>query len=96
MSGDSPLYPPSRRLRWDGRCRTALLPSHSEPVRLNLRLAGNTAPVPFDHLHQLTGALHKWLGDDNPQHDRLSLYSFGWLDGAQPRDRSLAFPRGAE
>lgn len=64
-------------------------------MRLNLRLTGNTAPVPFDHLHQLTGALHKWLGPDNPEHRGLSLYSFGWLEGAKPQGGALAFPRGA-
>lgn len=47
-------------------------------MRLHLRLSPNTTPVSFDHLHQLTGALHKWLGE-NEVHDELSLYSFGWL-----------------
>jgi hypothetical protein len=26
-------------------------------MRLNLRLTGNTDPIPCDHLHRLTGAL---------------------------------------
>ncbi len=64
-------------------------------MRLNLRLTGNTEPVPFDHLHRLTGALHKWLGEENPEHDRLSLYSFSWLGGAKPERGALTFPRGA-
>ena len=51
-------------------------------MRLNLRLSPNTEPVPFDHLHQLTGALHKWLGE-NDVHEGLSLYSFGWLGGGK-------------
>lgn len=63
-------------------------------MRLNLRLTGNTDPVPFDHLHQLTGALHKWLGW-NELHDEVSLYSFGWLQGAQRNNGRLTFPRGA-
>ncbi len=42
-------------------------------MRLNLRLTGNTTPVPFDHLHHRTGALHKWLGSHNPEHEGLSL-----------------------
>jgi CRISPR-associated endoribonuclease Cas6 len=65
-------------------------------MRLNLRLTGNTHPVPFDHLHRLTGALHKWLGDANPEHDKPSLYSFSWLGGAKPSSEgALTFPRGA-
>ena len=72
-------------------------------MRLHLKLSPNTAPVPFDHLHQLTGTLHKWLGE-NDVHDGLSLYSFGWLHGGRKRtDRPkefeygyLTFPSGAE
>jgi CRISPR-associated endoribonuclease Cas6 len=63
-------------------------------MRLNLRLTGNTEPVPFNHLHHLTGALHKWLGD-NQVHDGLSLYSFGWLGGAESENGHLTFPQGA-
>jgi CRISPR-associated endoribonuclease Cas6 len=63
-------------------------------MRLNLRLSTNTVPVPFDHLHQLTGALHKWLGE-NDIHDGLSLYSFGWLKKGEARGSGLSFPRGA-
>ncbi|NBC17350.1 MAG: CRISPR-associated protein Cas6 [Bacteroidetes bacterium] len=63
-------------------------------MRLNLKLTGNTEPVPFDHLHHLTGALHKWLGE-NRLHDGTSLYSFGWLEGATAQNGHLTFPRGA-
>jgi CRISPR-associated endoribonuclease Cas6 len=63
-------------------------------MRLNLRLTGNTEPVPYDHLHHLTGTLHKWLGR-NALHDGTSLYSFGWLEGAKPQNGHLTFPRGA-
>lgn len=63
-------------------------------MRLQLQLTSNTQPVPFDHLHQLTGALHKWLGQ-NDVHDGLSLYSFGWLRGGDGQNGSLRFPKGA-
>ncbi len=52
-------------------------------MRLLLHLSPNTRPVPFDHLHRLTGALHKWLGEANNEHDGLSMYSFGWLRNGQ-------------
>lgn len=64
-------------------------------MRFSLRLTGNTQPVPFTHLHHLTGALHKWLGANNPEHDGLSLYSFSWLTGSQVQKGALTFPRGA-
>jgi CRISPR-associated endoribonuclease Cas6 len=38
--------------------------------------------IPMNHINVLTGALHKWLGP-NEEHDGLSLYSFGWLDGTR-------------
>lgn len=63
-------------------------------MRLQLQLTPNTKPVPFDHLHQLTGVLHKWLGQ-NDIHDGLSLYSFGWLRGGEQQMNRLAFPKGA-
>lgn len=64
-------------------------------MRLQLQLTSNTQPVPFNHLHFLTGAIHKWLGPDNNQHDGLSLYSFGWLNGGEKREGKLAFPKGS-
>ena len=63
--------------------------------RLSLALSPNTAPVSFDHLHRLTGALHKWLGA-NDAHDGISLYSFGWLSGAKRAGGGLQFPGGAQ
>lgn len=64
-------------------------------MRLNLTLSPNTTPVSFDHLHKLTGTLHKWLGSGNDLHDGPSLYSIGWLDGGQGDGGALAFPEGA-
>ena len=63
-------------------------------MRLQLQMTPNTQPVPFDHLHQLTGALHKWLGQNDIQ-DGLSLYSFGWFRGGESKNDSLRFPKGA-
>lgn len=64
-------------------------------MRLNLTLSPNTEPVPFDHLHRLTGTLHRWLGPDNSLHDGPSLYSVGWLEGGQGDGGALSFPDGA-
>lgn len=64
-------------------------------MRLNLTLSPNTDPVPFDHLHKLTGTLHKWLGADNALHDGPSLYAVGWLKGGHAEDGALTFPEGA-
>lgn len=64
-------------------------------MRLHLSLTPNSKPVPFNYQHQLTGALHKWLGE-NELHDKISLYSFSWLRGKAERvDGGLHFPNGA-
>lgn len=63
-------------------------------MRLQLQLTQNTQPVPFTYLHNLTGAIHKWLGP-NSLHDGLSLYSFGRLRKAEKIGKHLYFPQGA-
>lgn len=63
-------------------------------MRLRLHLSPNALPVPFSHLHKLTGTLHRWLGQ-NDLHDAMSLYSFGWMQGGQKVGGELHFPEGA-
>lgn len=64
-------------------------------MRLQLTLSPNHTPVDFNHLHILTGALHKWLGP-NEEHDGLSLYSFSWLKDSVVRNGALHFPKGSK
>ncbi len=70
-------------------------------MRLHFQLTPNTQTVPFDYQHFLTGAFHKWLGN-NDLHDGISLYSLGWLHGGVTMrngkriDGGLDFPRGAQ
>ena len=64
-------------------------------MRIQLKLSPNTQPVPFNHLHQLTQRLHRWLGPENTLHEGLSLYSFGWLKGGAVKKGALSFPAGA-
>jgi len=63
-------------------------------MRLHFNLSPNQEPVPFDYQHFLTGAFHKWLGD-NKQHDTISLYSLSWLYDGFARNGALEFPKGA-
>ncbi len=64
-------------------------------MRIQLKLSPNTKPVPFNHLHELTRQLHRWIGPENPLHDGLSLYSFGWLRGGERIGSNLWFSSGA-
>lgn len=68
-------------------------------MRLHFQLSPNTQTVPYEYQHFLTGAWHKWLGD-NDLHDSISLYSLGWLHGGVTmkngrRIDGLDFPDGA-
>ncbi len=64
-------------------------------MRFRLHVSPNTTPVPFNHVHRLLGVLHKWLGPSNPEHDAMSIYSMGWLKGAETQNGALHFPHGA-
>lgn len=59
-------------------------------MRLYLKLSSTTQLVPFDYQYFLLGKLHKWLGK-NDYHDKLSLYSFGWLTGGEVQKTGISF-----
>ncbi len=63
--------------------------NHNGFMRIHLKLSNSNKPIPFAHLHHLTGALHKWLGVDNEAHGDLSLYSFSWLKGTKKTKAGL-------
>ncbi|MEY4539835.1 MAG: hypothetical protein RLZZ306_1592 [Bacteroidota bacterium] len=62
-------------------------------MRIHLKLSSNKYPVPFDHLHFLVGAFHKWVGT-NEIHNEVSLYSLSWLKGGKANSKGLSFPEG--
>jgi CRISPR-associated endoribonuclease Cas6 len=50
----------------------------------------------YNYQNRLTGAIHKWLGVDNPYHGKPALYSFSALNGGHSiENRGLRFPDGA-
>lgn len=64
-------------------------------MRLYLKLkSSHNSPVPFNYQPKLTGAIHKWLGE-NKWHDATSLYSFSWLNGGRKVGDNLFFEHGA-
>lgn len=52
-------------------------------MRLYLKLSKNKEIIPFNYQHLLTGAIHKWIGEDNTEHGEVSLYSFSWLQNVK-------------
>ncbi len=59
-------------------------------MRLYFKLSPTKQIVPFNYQYYLLGKLHHWLGQ-NEYHDKLSLYSFGWLSGGEPGGGGLKF-----
>ena len=64
-------------------------------MKIQLQFSPNIQPVPFNHLPQLVGGLHKWLGPNEIHGGGLSLYGFGGVRGGEKMGRSLQFPQGA-
>ncbi|MEG1567511.1 MAG: CRISPR-associated endoribonuclease Cas6 [Anaerovoracaceae bacterium] len=65
-------------------------------MRLHIKTTPNTVEVPFEYQQKLVGVLHKWLGDNNSEHDVTSLYSFSWLQNGNKLKDSLMFAQGAQ
>lgn len=63
-------------------------------MRIDIKTTPNTEPVPFDYQQKMVGTIHKWIGK-NSIHDKISLYSFSWLNGATVKDGFLQFSHGA-
>lgn len=64
-------------------------------MRLQLRTTKSKELIPFNYQTFLTGALHKWIGRNSLHDDRLSLYSFSWLNGGNALKQGLRFENGA-
>lgn len=62
-------------------------------MRLHLSLTTNKEIVPFEYQHFLIGAFHKWM-EWNEVHDKISLYSFSWLQGSKLIKNGFDFPDG--
>lgn len=63
-------------------------------MRLHIKTSANNAIIPFDYQQKLTGVLHKWLGENNPEHGEVSLYSFSWLKNTKVTSKGLNCPKG--
>ncbi|PKQ67778.1 CRISPR-associated endoribonuclease Cas6 [Labilibaculum manganireducens] len=63
-------------------------------MRIHITTTPSKQTIDFNHLHLLTGTIHKWFGK-NEFHDSISLYSFSNLTGAKASKKGLDFPNGA-
>ena len=65
-------------------------------MRLHLTTTPNTLPIPVDYMPKMVGVLHKWLGKNNDEHGKISLYSFSALHGAKMMEHEVNCPNGAK
>jgi len=63
-------------------------------MRIHIKTTPSKQTLDFNHLHLLTGTIHKWFGENN-FHDDISLYSFSHLMGAKAENGGLNFAHGA-
>jgi CRISPR-associated endoribonuclease Cas6 len=63
-------------------------------MRIHLKLSPNKEIVPFNNQPILTGAIHKWIGE-NVLHDDVSLYSFSNLMNGEILKKGLNFENGS-
>jgi len=63
-------------------------------MRIHIKTSPSKQTIGYNHLHLLTGTLHKWFGN-NDFHNAVSLYSFSNFVGGQAGRNGLDFPNGA-
>ncbi|MGL5227317.1 MAG: CRISPR-associated endoribonuclease Cas6 [Bacteroidales bacterium] len=60
-------------------------------MRIYIKLRSNGTIVPFNHQPQLVGAIHKWIGQNNKEHGRISFFSFSQIKGGKRQGDGLKF-----
>lgn len=64
-------------------------------MRILIKTTSNTNLIGFDYQQKLVGVLHKWIGEGNQLHGKISLYSFSWLQDGKRVGDGLNFAHGA-
>jgi len=62
-------------------------------MRIYVRISINKQIVPYNYQHLLTGVIHKWIGKDNDEHGKRSLYSFSWLQNTSSTKQGINLNR---
>lgn len=52
-------------------------------MRLYIKISKATQTINFNYQQLLTGCIHKWMGENNTHHGKVSLYSFSWLQNVE-------------
>ena len=83
------------RMRWGLAVLKSTNKTSKGIMRIYLKTCANKEGVSFDHIPQLVGTIHKWIGEQNDYHGITSMYSFSWLQGGRKGNGGLYFPKGA-
>ncbi len=59
-------------------------------MRVYIKLSKNTKQIPFNYQPMLTGVVNKWIGSDNTEHGRSSLFSFSWLQNTKANNNGIS------
>lgn len=62
-------------------------------MRIYLRLNNTQITIPFNYQHLLTSVIHKWIGRDNEEHGKQSMYSFSWLQNTRSTKKGIELTR---
>lgn len=65
-------------------------------MRLYIKMLEAQEKVDFNYQPLLTGCLHKWLGRDNLEHGKMSLYSFSWLQNVDVLKNGIKIKNGSQ
>ncbi len=64
-------------------------------MRLHIKTSKANQKIDFNYQPLLTGCVHKWIGKDNVEHGKMSLYSFSWLYNVVVSKEGIRLKNGA-
>jgi CRISPR-associated endoribonuclease Cas6 len=64
-------------------------------MRIYIKLTKTDEVIPYNYQSFLTGAIHKWIGEENQEHGKISLYSFSWLQNVETDKKGIKTKDGS-
>jgi CRISPR-associated endoribonuclease Cas6 len=64
-------------------------------MRLHIKTSKSNQEIDFNYQPLLAGCIHKWLGVNNLEHGKMSLYSFSWLQNIDTSKKGIKLKNGS-
>lgn len=64
-------------------------------MRIHIKISSSDRLIGFNYQPLLTGCVHKWLGGNNNEHGKISLYSFSWLQNVDITNKGVKLRNGS-